>query len=93
MEVKYSPFQQHLCSEASTQSKSQQCLAHNCTLQLGKKKKKRQNESGLEIDGKERSRITLCEHKNHCTRIEQIIIFCSKLVLFNEMVVHIIVPP
>lgn len=93
MEVKYLPFQQHLCSEASTHSKSQQCLAHNCTLQLGGKKKKKQNKSGLEIYGKERSKITLYEYKDHCTRIEQIIIFCSKLVSFNETVVHIIVPP
>lgn len=59
----------------------------------GKKKKKEQNESGAEIDGKERSKITLYEYKDHCTHIEQIIIFCSKLVSFNETVVHIIVPP
>lgn len=38
MEVKFSPFQQHLCLEASTQSESQQCLAHKHTLHLGEKK-------------------------------------------------------
>lgn len=52
------PFQQHLCSEASTQSESQQGPAHKHTLQLGGWGEE-QNGSGLEIHRTERSKSTL----------------------------------
>lgn len=56
MEVKHSPFQQCLCSEANTQSKVNNAWL---TSTPSSWEKKTQNESRLEIHRKERSKSTL----------------------------------
>lgn len=73
MEVKYTLFQQHLCSEASTQKESQQCLAHKHTLQAEEEVGMRGSKTRIR-DTQERKikhYFTLYTYQDHCIWAEQ----------------------
>lgn len=74
MEVKYSPFEQHLCSEASTQSKSQQ--ANNAWLtsmpsSCGGGRRVKWVWIRDTHERKIKEYFILYTYEDHCTRAEQ----------------------